>query len=42
MTPLSSHLRATLALGLPLIGSMLAQIAITLTDTVMMGWYGVA
>ena len=41
MTRLSSHLRATLGLGLPLIGSMLAQIAITLTDTVMMGWYGV-
>lgn len=41
MTRLSSHLRATLGLGLPLIGSMLAQMAITLTDTVMMGWYGV-
>lgn len=41
MSSLSSHLRATLGLGLPLIGSMLAQIAITLTDTVMMGWYGV-
>ena len=38
---LSGHLRATLGIGLPLIGSMLAQIAITLTDTVMMGWYGV-
>lgn len=42
MSTLSSHLRATLGLGLPLIGSMLAQIAITLTDTIMMGWYGVA
>lgn len=41
MLRLSSHLRATLGLGLPLIGSMLAQIAITLTDTIMMGWYGV-
>ncbi|PWK62652.1 MATE family efflux transporter [Roseicyclus mahoneyensis] len=41
MTSLSAHLRATLSLGLPLIGGMLAQIAITVTDTVMMGWYGV-
>jgi MATE family multidrug resistance protein len=41
MTTLSHHLRATLSLGLPLIGGMLAQVAITLTDTVMMGWYGV-
>lgn len=41
MTTLLPHLRATLTLGLPLIGGMLAQIAITLTDTVMMGWYGV-
>jgi len=41
MTGLSSHMRATLSLGLPLIGGMLAQIAIQVTDTVMMGWYGV-
>lgn len=41
MTTLSAHIRATLSLGLPLIGGMLAQIAITVTDTVMMGWYGV-
>ncbi|MCT4684515.1 MAG: MATE family efflux transporter [Roseicyclus sp.] len=41
MTTLSHHLRATLSLGLPLIGGMLAQVAITLTDPVMMGWYGV-
>jgi len=41
MTTLSHHLRATMTLGLPLIGGMLAQTAITLTDTVMMGWYGV-
>ena len=42
-TPLSTagHTRATLALGLPLIGSHLAQIALHVTDTVMMGWYGV-
>ncbi|WP_261195000.1 MATE family efflux transporter [Pseudoruegeria sp. SHC-113] len=30
-----------LTLGLPLIGSHLAQFAIGVTDTVMMGWYGV-
>jgi MATE family multidrug resistance protein len=42
MTPLSRHLRATLSLGLPLIGSMVAQALIGLSDTVMMGWYGVA
>lgn len=35
------NLRATLTLGLPLIGGQLAQTAIGLTDTVMMGWYGV-
>ena len=42
MSTLSDHLRATLTLGLPLIGGMLAQVAIGLTDTVMMGWYGVS
>ncbi len=36
-----SHLRAILRLGLPLIGGHLAQFAIGLTDTIMMGWYGV-
>lgn len=38
---LAAHLRATLTLGLPLIGSQLAQFLIQLTDTVMIGWYGV-
>ena len=41
MTPLRHHIRATLFLGLPLIGSQVAQILITLTDTIMIGWYGV-
>ncbi|WP_023851217.1 MATE family efflux transporter [Ponticoccus alexandrii] len=36
-----AHARATLALGLPLIGGHLAQFAIGFTDTLMMGWYGV-
>jgi MATE family multidrug resistance protein len=35
------HARATLVLGLPLIGSHLAQMALHVADTVMMGWYGV-
>jgi MATE family multidrug resistance protein len=37
----AQHIRATLAIGGPLIGGQLAQTLITLTDTVMMGWYGV-
>ncbi|NNK67031.1 MAG: MATE family efflux transporter [Rhodobacteraceae bacterium] len=41
MSPMSAraHLRALLVLGLPLIGSHLAEIAITVTDTLMVGWY---
>ena len=38
---LTQHIRATLVIGGPLIGGQLAQVLITLTDTVMMGWYGV-
>ncbi|MCC6007544.1 MAG: MATE family efflux transporter [Rhodobacteraceae bacterium] len=38
---LSGHMRATLVLALPLAGSHVAQIAISLTDTLMLGWYGV-
>lgn len=37
----AGHARAVAMLGLPLIGGHLAQMAITLTDTVMLGWYGV-
>ncbi|MEZ5778110.1 MAG: MATE family efflux transporter [Paracoccaceae bacterium] len=36
------HARALLALGLPLVGSHLAQMLLHATDTVMLGWYGVA
>src|SRR6056297_1601630 len=36
------HVRAVLRLGLPLIGSHVAQVAITVVDAVMMGWYDVA
>ncbi|MEM6408725.1 MAG: MATE family efflux transporter [Pseudomonadota bacterium] len=35
------HLRAILVLGLPLIGSHLAQFAVHMVDTIMLGWYGV-
>jgi MATE family multidrug resistance protein len=38
---LAAHARATLILGLPLIGSHLAQMALHVTDTVLLGWYGV-
>lgn len=42
-TPLSAagHARATLNLGLPLVGSNLAQFGLHVTDTIMLGWYGV-
>ncbi len=33
--------RSLLSLGMPLIGSHLAQMAIQLTDSIMLGWYGV-
>ncbi len=36
-----AHLGAVLGLGLPLIGSFLAQMSMGLIDTLMMGWYGV-
>ncbi|QIE45155.1 MATE family efflux transporter [Pseudohalocynthiibacter aestuariivivens] len=35
------HAKRLLTLGLPLIGSHLAQFAITLTDALMLGWYSV-
>ena len=41
MTPFRHHLQAVLLLGLPLAGSYLAQLSIGITDTVMVGWYGV-
>lgn len=37
----SAHTGAVLTLGLPLIGSHLAQIATHVVDTVMLGWYDV-
>ena len=35
------HVVAILTLGLPLVGGHLAQVAIQITDTVMIGWYAV-
>ena len=42
-TPMTNrnHVRAILTLGLPLIGGHLAQMAIGVTDTVMLGWYSI-
>ncbi len=37
----AGHLRPILLLATPLIGGHLAQFAVGLTDTVMLGWYGV-
>ncbi len=37
----NAHARAILVLGLPLIGSQIAQFAIHMTDTLMLGWYDV-
>ena len=34
------HVRATLVLGLPLVGAQLAQMGIGVTDTIMIGWLG--
>jgi MATE family multidrug resistance protein len=40
-TTYRGHARAALVLGLPLIGSHLAQFAVHVVDTIMLGWYGV-
>ncbi len=37
----AGHMRRIAVLGLPLIGSHVAQFAISLTDAVMLGWYDV-
>lgn len=36
----AAHFRATLTLGVPLVGIHLAQLAITTTDMIMIGWIG--
>lgn len=40
-TTYPAHAKALLVLGLPLVGSNLAQVALHVTDTVMLGWYGI-
>ncbi|MEP2715355.1 MATE family efflux transporter [Pseudophaeobacter sp.] len=37
-----AHVRAVSRLGFPLVGGHVAQFAIGMTDTVMLGWYGAA
>ncbi|TNM63049.1 MATE family efflux transporter [Aliirhizobium smilacinae] len=36
----AEHLRATFALGIPLVGAQLAQMAIHTTDVILVGWLG--
>ncbi|MGF9691780.1 MATE family efflux transporter [Rhizobium sp. 0TCS1.26] len=36
----STHIRATVGLGIPFVGAQLAQMAINTTDVVMVGWLG--
>jgi multidrug resistance protein, MATE family len=36
----TSHLRGTFALGIPLVGAQLAQMAIHTTDVILVGWLG--
>lgn len=40
-TTFRGHMKAVATLGIPLIGGNLAQFMITMTDTVMLGWYDV-
>lgn len=40
-TGFRTNARAVLVLGLPLVGSHVAQIGLHVSDTVMLGWYGV-
>ena len=35
------EVRSLLVLGLPLVGSQVAQFAVHMTDTLMLGWYSV-
>lgn len=42
MRTYKDHLKDTGLLALPLVGSHLAQMSIGLTDTVMLGWYGIS
>ncbi|WP_421857838.1 MATE family efflux transporter [Oricola sp.] len=37
----AGHFRATLVLGIPLVGSQIGLMLMNTTDTVMLGWYGI-
>jgi MATE family, multidrug efflux pump len=37
----TGHIRATFALGVPLVGSQIGLMLMNTTDTIMLGWYGV-
>ena len=39
--PIRREMRALLVLGLPLIGSQVAQFAVHTTETILMGWYSI-
>ena len=41
LQPYRTHARAAIWLGVPLVGSHLAQGMVQLTDTLMLGWYGI-
>lgn len=38
----AAHARALLTIALPLIGGLVAQMGLQVTDTIMLGWYGVS
>ena len=40
-TSYRSHIRKLLKLGLPLVGANVAGFSISMTDTIMLGWYSV-
>lgn len=42
MMTTAGHVRAVAVLGFPLVGGHVAQFAIGMTDSVMLGWYGAA
>ena len=39
--PFGHHIRASFKLGVPLVAAQLAQMAVPVIDTLMLGWYGV-
>jgi len=39
--PMAAHFKASIVLGIPLIGAQLAQMSINVVDTIMLGWLGI-